>query len=141
MLMHGKLYMNAEVRQVHEATIAQSIINIASSRMRDDHSLEAVLNIEVGIGEFRNVDPDSLTFAFDWLKASQKPLSACHLSTRLIAAQALCRGSQHKYRPSADLSYRCPLCREGMGKLLAGEELDILGMTFQQHKEQENGNA
>lgn len=116
---------------MHEATIAESILKIASKKFKDTPYALRVLKIHVIAGEFRNVDRDSLEFAFDSLKSCFDGTDTCTLELEIIQARALCRAEQHPYHPEYERAYRCHLCGSGIGKLLCGEELDVVNMNLE----------
>ncbi len=115
---------------MHEATIAQSILSIASSKLKKTPNADTVMKIQIIVGEFRNVDIESLEFAFDHLKDFHDGCSGCKLEAETIQAKAVCRSGTHTYRPSADNTFKCEICDAGIGKLLSGEELDVIGITL-----------
>jgi len=124
---------------MHEAAIAQSILNIAGARLKATAGADAVLAIHIAVGEFRNVDPDSLQFAFDSLKVTSDATKYCLLRIEVLPAEAICRGEEaHLYHPDVDTSFRCPNCGNGISKIVRGEELDITKITLQSLVEMEN---
>jgi len=90
---------------------------------------ESAISVVVRIGEFRNVDPGSLSFAFDSLKQSYAGLEQCQLKLELVEAMAICQLASHRYHASPNTSYRCTKCGSGIGKLLTGDELDITNIV------------
>jgi hydrogenase nickel incorporation protein HypA/HybF len=122
---------------MHEATIAQSILDIVAAKLQKNCDANCVKTVAVRIGEFRNVDCDSLSFAFDSLKGLYCGLSDCELSLESIKALAWCREASHTYNPSIDLGFCCPKCGGGIGQLINGEELDIAAITMSTHPEKE----
>lgn len=121
---------------MHEATIAQSILSIACEKLEQTPKADAVLNIHVIIGEFRNVDIDSLQFVFDNLKDLYKGCGACKLEAELISAKALCQVNSHRYKPDFKNQFCCTECGAGIGNLTCGEELDVVNITLQAAKEE-----
>ena len=114
---------------MHEASIAHSILQIASSRAaRYDNSNVDIIRIEVG--SFRNVDPESLLFAFDSMKQDVKFCQKSSLEIKLVQATAVCQSLAHAYKPDASSAFRCPECNAGMGSLLTGEELSVMSCVL-----------
>src|SRR5690349_13838482 len=111
---------------MHEAAIANSILEIVKQRLQSVGAAAQAQSVEVLFGEFRNVDPESVSFAFDNMKSLFPGCSNCQLSINTIAAAAHCKDNNHQYRPLAENAYRCPSCGSGIGKLLQGEELDVV---------------
>lgn len=119
---------------MHEATIAQSILKIAAMRLVEAGRGNTALKIRVKIGQFRNVDGDSLGFAFDSLKGTYPGLKTCQLETEAIKAEAWCRNDKHRYSPCFENAFCCEQCGSGIGKIICGEELDFVELIT------ENGN-
>lgn len=111
---------------MHEATIAQLIllrsIEIASIKN------EPIVSIRIRVGRFRNVDPESLLFAFQSLKREYDPTTNAELSIESVSALARCSIGGHQYHPSADDYYCCTICGGGIGELLNGKELEIIAV-------------
>ena len=116
---------------MHEASIAESILKIARKRLTETRNAESVVSVRVLVGEFRNVEADSLSFAFDNLKGLYTGCSNCKLEMELVPLLAYCQSENHKYSPRFEDAYRCKICGSGIGKLIAGDELDIVGVTLQ----------
>jgi hydrogenase nickel insertion protein HypA len=113
---------------VHEATIAMNILSIVSARIAS-HPGTSARSVSVLIGEFRNVDEESLRFAFDALKQSRVEYQDCDLVVTTSMLMAKCASQNHDYHPEADNFYRCN-CGSGMGDILQGQELDVIGCTL-----------
>ena len=118
---------------MHEATIARSILNIVEKRIESLGPYARALRVEILCGEFRNVDPESLGFAFDSMKECSDSTADCRLDINLIKATARCT-NQHIYQPIGELAYRCPHCDGGIEKMLQGEELDVVNVVVEVEK-------
>lgn len=116
---------------MHEAAIAKSILEIVLQRLQSVAASATAQSVSVLFGEFRNVDAESVTFAFDNMKMMYAGCSACQLSVNTITAAAYCKDNHHKYRPQATNAYRCPECGSGVGKLCQGEELDVVNVVVE----------
>lgn len=119
---------------MHEATIANSILDIVSRRCNELGGRE-VISLNVRIGAFRNVDLESLEFAFDAMKLHYPGFESCALLVEQIEVQALCSLNGHRYSPTFAQSFRCSLCEAGIGVLVAGEELDVTGFRLAEREE------
>jgi len=115
---------------MHEASVAQSILRIACNKLASTAHTDTVTAIHVIIGQFRNIDIDSLKFAFDNIRSMYDGCSNCRLEAEVIAARATCRGCSRTYNPDMATSFRCPQCGNGVGQLITGEELDVIGITL-----------
>ncbi|HEY9715693.1 MAG TPA: hydrogenase maturation nickel metallochaperone HypA [Chroococcales cyanobacterium] len=117
---------------MHEAVIASSILNIAVANLKQIAPENGrVTAIDLSVGEFRNVEIESLRFAFDNLKLDHPGCESAVLVVNPVTAIGKCSGAGHVYVPRFDSAFRCPECGSGVGTLLAGEELDITNMELQ----------
>lgn len=116
---------------MHEATMAQSILKIVSEKLGRTRNVASATRVQVKAGEFRNVDEESLQFAFDNLKGEYAGAENCALEMEIVSARALCNDGQHEYHPEYDHAYRCKICGSGIGKLLCGEELDVVSISLE----------
>lgn len=122
---------------MHEAAVAQSILNIVCTKLRQTPNAEEVLTVHIIVGEFRNVEIASLQFAFDNLKALFNGCHNCELEAKVVQSKAVCRTGGHTYHPDFEHSFQCITCGDGIGKLICGEELDIIGITLQSRIDEE----
>ncbi len=114
---------------MHEAALAQIIAQKACHRATATQDAEAVAAIYLRVGEFRNVDPESLEFAFDNIKVLYEQCQNARLKMEIVKPLAICR-SGHVYSACPGLQYRCPYCSGAVKKFLHGEELEIVGIEF-----------
>ncbi|MBX9878810.1 MAG: hydrogenase maturation nickel metallochaperone HypA [Candidatus Obscuribacterales bacterium] len=119
---------------MHETAIAKAILDRITDRLGNLRSTSNATSVQVRVGEFRNVDPESLSFAFDSLKKEYPTCIACTLNLELIETRALCKDGRHEYKASADNAYRCPNCGSAIGTLVSGEELHITKIVVSQNK-------
>ena len=125
---------------MHEAAIAQAILRKACQsfeqhQLRSGHSSssngELVSRIVVSVGEFRNVDPESLEFAFSALKKEYRSIEACQLDLVRVEALAVCSLEEHRYHPVPEHFFACTECGGSIKKLLKGDELDIISIEIE----------
>lgn len=121
---------------MHESAIAQNILKIVETKP----SAGVLQAVHIAIGEFRNVDPQSLEFAFDSLKTGTD-CRACRLQIEIQTALARCASSNHSYRPSLENGFRCTECGAGIGYMERGEELEIRGYTYTSQAEEQSSYA
>jgi Zn finger protein HypA/HybF involved in hydrogenase expression len=127
---------------MHEASIAFAILSKTAEALSRRFAAELdagapiscqptprVTGINVDIGEFRNVDPESLTFAFDSLRKDLPELEEACLKINFIEARAVCT-KNHEYRPSPASFFACTTCGGGLETMLRGEELNITGIEL-----------
>ena len=115
---------------MHEATIACAILDHAVRRLSMLSQPAVISAVYLRVGEFRNVDPESLKFAFNALRNSYQNLADCQLIVEIVPAKALCHANGHEYHAVPESLYRCNKCASGIGHLRTGEELDITGITI-----------
>jgi len=145
---------------VHEAAIAIAILRRAAEALSrqfeteigkaglgtndgiTEHTdeLPKVSSIQVNVGEFRNVDPESLDFAFQSLRKDFKYAEDARLKINRIDAIAKCT-SGHTYSPKPDKYYACTTCGAGIDKLVNGEELEIKSFELLEAKSELKGGA
>jgi hydrogenase nickel insertion protein HypA len=116
---------------MHETTIANSILEIVSAKCRTTPHSAAAVKVDVLVGEFRNVDPDSLRFAFENMRQFYPLCSSCQLHIEIAHAMAVCKTQDHRFSPQISTGFRCTHCGGPIGKLLCGEELDVVGITLE----------
>lgn len=126
---------------MHEATIATDILEHIQERLKQLEGASTAVSVGIRVGEFRNVDPDSLTFAFDRLKRDYPFCQHCKLEIKLIEAVAICQQLEHTYTAKPDFLFCCPTCGSGIGQLLSGEELEIERITAEQINTRTEHNA
>lgn len=114
---------------MHEAALAQIIAQKACDRVSAIQDAEAVGAVYLRVGEFRNVDPQSLEFAFDNIKVLYDRCQTAELKIETVKPRAICQFS-HVYSACPALQYRCPYCSGAVKKFLNGEELEIVGIEF-----------
>lgn len=116
---------------MHESAIAHSILEIVSKRLSQTARTKSVRGVHVVVGEFRNVDPESLEFAFDNLRDLHDGCHDCKLTVEVTKSLALCKNNGHIYHPSYNSVFACDKCGSGIGKLLCGEELDVVKIVLE----------
>ena len=110
---------------MHEAKIASLILEKADKRLCQFSNIEEVRCIELVVGKFRNIDSESLSFAFDALKGEKKFFEKTILKIEEIDAIALCENNGHAYAIEFRSGFACPICGSGIGSLKSGQELEI----------------
>lgn len=110
---------------MHEASIANMIIKKSIDCIGSNEN-ERITRILVEVGQFRNVDPDSLSFAFNALRKDSKETQEANLEIREVKAKAMCTIGGHLYYPESVNLFCCELCNGGIAELLEGKELNIL---------------
>jgi hydrogenase nickel insertion protein HypA len=122
---------------MHETTIARAIAEKVASRCEKMAPSTKASAVTVQVGTFRNVDPESLAFAFECLKNVYPALTECQLNLEIVQARAVCKDHNHEYEAKPENLFRCYICDSGIGKLIKGEELDITSITITEAEETE----
>ena len=115
---------------MHEASLAELILQEIDRKFRRTPNAAAATSVHVIVGECRDVGIVSLAAAFDNLKSLYQSCRQCHLQAEMVGALARCRGNEHIYHPCRANAFCCTECGAGVGDMLAGEELDIVAITF-----------
>lgn len=116
---------------MHEASIAGAILQSATSKLMATKDAVQLTMIRVEIGEFSNVDSESLQFAFDNMRALYQGAAECELQIDEVRAKAVCQKENHQYHPDFEHAFCCQTCGSGIGKLLCGEELNIVSLRME----------
>lgn len=122
---------------MHEAKIASLILQKAAAKVADYGDNGKVICIQLALGKFRNVDTESLLFAFDSIKGEIKSLSEAVLDIEEIEAKVFCEAAGHGYVLDLQKGVCCPLCGSGVGKFESGQELEIrkVQLTKMEHED------
>ena len=115
---------------MHETAIASNILRHIDRKARELQHPCRVAAVSVLVGRFRNVDPESLSFAFDTLKQDYPICADCRLTVIPVEVVALCRASSHRYHLRCEEGFKCGQCGSGIGRLISGDELDIVDITM-----------
>ncbi|QQR59528.1 MAG: hydrogenase maturation nickel metallochaperone HypA [Candidatus Melainabacteria bacterium] len=110
---------------MHEAKIASLILQKASKQIEPYAKALRVQNIELAVGKFRNVDIESLRFAFNALRSDFSLLSEAVLDITEVDAHAYCAANLHEYLIDCKNNFACPFCGSGVGRVSSGQELEI----------------
>lgn len=110
---------------MHEAKIASLILQKAALQASSCQNILKVQKIELAVGKFRNVDVESLQFAFNALKEDFPLLIESILEVHEIEPIALCKANGHDYVVDLQKNFACPKCGSGVGSLQSGKELEI----------------
>jgi hydrogenase nickel incorporation protein HypA/HybF len=107
------------VAAVHELSIAQSIIDIASRHAAG----RRVTQVTVRIGQLRQVVPSALTFSFDVI-AQGTPIEGAELAIEPVPAVGSCRRCGAESRLQV-FPLHCKACGGFELRIVAGEELVV----------------
>ncbi|MCS7238657.1 MAG: hydrogenase maturation nickel metallochaperone HypA [Thermoguttaceae bacterium] len=108
---------------MHEATIAEALIQQVRAVLDREGLAGRVRSVEVAVGALSGVLPDALDFAFVTLSAGTF-LEGAELVLRSVPGDCLCRACGQK-SPAEDLLFQCPLCGSPEITLQGGHELRL----------------
>jgi|GEM_PF-433968 Zn finger protein HypA/HybF (possibly regulating hydrogenase expression) len=128
---------------MHEAAIASRILEkslkmawrkiLETNDQGDSRSSSCfrIGSVTVRVGEFRNVESESLRFAFDALRKENAMTESAALEIEEVSASAFCK-SGHNYHPEMDSYYCCPACGSGIESISEGKELEIICVQLEE---------
>ena len=104
---------------MHEATLAENILNIAIDAARQNHA-EKIFKIGLTLGELAGVEVEALTLSFDVLKKDTLADGA-ELVIKRVPIKATCNRCGKTFRLER-YNFFCPEC-DGVLILQSGREL------------------
>jgi hydrogenase nickel incorporation protein HypA/HybF len=107
---------------MHEFSLAKEIISQVG-RIIPVNDLPQIQTIKIHVGEFSNVMPDSLLFAFNSL-IEGTILNNVRLELEIVALKVKCNICQQVH-PIQTNSFVCPNCNSRELQLFSGSELFI----------------
>ena len=110
---------------MHELSIAQSILESLEEEQQK-HGFSRITSVNIRIGKFSNVVPESLQFCFDAVKAGTIADEAEIIFT-VIPLEGTCTACRNKIHIQEDY-FLCPFCGSIQVAVLSGEELDIISI-------------
>ncbi len=108
---------------MHEMGIVMEIIDIAAASIPDDLLGTPVERINLKIGKFSAVVPDSLRFCFE-IASKGTVLAGAELHVEHIPVVARCKECDHEWTLEG-AAFNCPECNSGSIDVISGRELDI----------------
>lgn len=107
---------------MHEASIVQSIIEIAETEARR-HGASAISRIKLRIGEFRGVAGEALEFSFMVLRSGTLAAEAV-LEVETVPLRMNCQHCGDYACGLSELSFICPDCGADVS-IEGGRELEV----------------
>jgi hydrogenase nickel incorporation protein HypA/HybF len=86
--------------------------------------------VRVRVGALRQVVPEIMTFCFE-AATRDTPLGGTRLELEEVPARARCRSCRAEFAVSEDW-FECPQCHELGAEVLAGRELDLVGIELEE---------
>ena len=107
---------------MHEAGIAESVIKRALDVAKDNNAL-SVKAIGLRVGTLSGVEPGSLKFALDCVKADT-PASGAEIDIEIVTASGVCNECGKISEPDTFLSV-CGHCGAKVLEIISGKEFEI----------------
>ncbi len=110
---------------MHELGIARSLIDVALAAMADRGATQPATALEVEVGRFTSVVPDSLRFYFEVL-SQETLLEGAELRIVSIPLRTRCPSCSLETEPDLP-SLLCPRC-DGLVEIVTGRELRLVSV-------------
>ena len=113
---------------MHELSIAQAIIESLEEEQRT-RGFHRITRVEIRLGEFSNIVPESLLFCFDASKTGTIASDA-ELHLTIMPLQGTCTDCKQPVELKEDY-FLCPHCGSFQVAILSGEELDLVSIDVE----------
>ncbi|MFD8999374.1 hydrogenase maturation nickel metallochaperone HypA [Streptomyces sp. NPDC059582] len=114
---------------MHEMSIALAVIDQVEQAARQAGEVTAVRSVRLQVGELAGVVPDSLSFSFE-LACAGTLLEGAELVTDAVPGRARCAPCAHEWAVGMPPRLSCPECGGTDTDLLAGRELQIVSVHW-----------
>jgi len=112
---------------MHEMSIVEALIDAVRAET-STHPGAQVQIIRIRFGALRLIVPDTMKFCFQ-AATRDTDLAGATLEIEQLPARAKCRQCQAEFAVE-DNWFQCPHCAAADGELLAGNELDLVGIEL-----------
>jgi hydrogenase nickel incorporation protein HypA/HybF len=113
---------------MHEMSIALAVVGQVEEAAQTAGAV-AVRSVRLQVGELAGVVPDSLAFCFE-LACAGTVLEGAELVTEPVSARARCEPCADEWAVGMPPDLCCPACGTATAELLAGRELQITGVRW-----------
>jgi hydrogenase nickel incorporation protein HypA/HybF len=110
---------------MHELGICRSLIDVALGALAERETTQRATSLQVEIGRFTAVVPDSLRFYFEVLSRGTL-LEGAELNIESVPLRTRCRSCALEAEPELP-SLLCPQC-EGVVEIVTGRELRLVSV-------------
>jgi hydrogenase nickel incorporation protein HypA/HybF len=117
---------------MHEFSIAQKIVNLVLEE-GEKHDARKVTEIELLIGEFNNIVPESLLFSMEVLSKGTIAEGAA-VRIEKDPVKIACRGCGAEGAPADPLVFVCPACGSPGVEIRGGRALNVVGFSIEDGK-------
>src|SRR4051812_49711860 len=115
---------------MHEMSVALAVIDQVEQAAAQAGDVTAVLTVRLQVGELAGVVADSLAFCFE-LACAGTVLAGAELVTETVPGRARCADCAHEWAVGMPPRLTCPACGGTSTDLLAGRELQIAGVHWE----------
>ncbi|MGW0710881.1 hydrogenase maturation nickel metallochaperone HypA/HybF [Streptomyces sp. NPDC002643] len=115
---------------MHEMSVALAVVDQVAEAATRSGDITAVRTVRLRIGELAGVVPDSLAFCFE-LACAGTLLEGAELITEAVPGRARCTPCAHEWAVGMPPRLTCPECGGTRTDLLAGRELQILDVRWE----------
>jgi len=112
---------------MHEASIMQSVFEIAFAQVPDDPATR-IHRLRLRVGALAGVVPEALEFAFEAMKP-ETPAAHARLEIERVPARLACRACHGQFEPDF-FPAACPTCGNWATEVRQGQELDLVLVEF-----------
>ncbi|MCN9242245.1 hydrogenase maturation nickel metallochaperone HypA [Streptomyces sp. RY43-2] len=115
---------------MHEMSIALAVVGQVEEAAERAGDVTAVRSVRLQVGELAGVVPDALSFCFE-LACAGTVLAGAELVTEAVPGRARCAPCAHEWLVGMPPLLSCPRCGAGTTDLLAGRELQIVSVHWE----------
>ncbi|WP_369032803.1 hydrogenase maturation nickel metallochaperone HypA/HybF [Streptomyces adonidis] len=115
---------------MHEMSVALAVVDQVAEAATRAGSITAVRSVRLQVGELAGVVPDALAFSFE-LACAGTLLEGAELVTEAVPGRARCTPCAHEWAVGMPPRLTCPLCDGTRTELLAGRELQIVDVRWE----------
>ncbi|KAF5992824.1 MULTISPECIES: hydrogenase maturation nickel metallochaperone HypA [Streptomyces] len=115
---------------MHEMSLAMAVIGQVEEAAQRAGDVTAVRSVRLQVGELAGVVPDALSFCFE-LACAGTVLEGAELVTEAVPGRARCASCAHEWTVGMPPALTCPRCGGATTELLAGRELQILSVQWE----------
>lgn len=115
---------------MHELSIAMELAEIAKASVPENLKGARIQAVNVRIGRFSSVVPESLRFCFEIVRQQDPPLAQAALHIEEVPVTARCRDCGFQWTVE-EPAFSCGSCGSGAVEILSGRELDIVSIEVE----------
>ncbi|WP_455355215.1 hydrogenase maturation nickel metallochaperone HypA [Streptomyces sp. SYSU K217416] len=120
---------------MHEMSIALALVGRVEEAARKS-GVTSVKAVRVQVGELAGVVPDALSFSFE-LACAGTVLEGAELVAEQVPGRARCEPCEDEWAVGMPPQLCCPVCGAATAELLAGRELQIVSVHWEDGPEHE----